>query len=235
MLAIIPAREGSKGLPNKNIKELHGYPMIAYTIQAALDSKDITRVIVSTDSNKIADISKMYGAEVPFLRASNLAKDDSHILDNYIYVLEQLYKNEGTEYTEFVALQPTSPFRTVEDIDNAIEIFHNKNVDSVISMTQEHHPIVWSRYINNDGRFYSVLPEVIDNRQVYQPSYFFNGAVYVYRSSLVKRREMYTDNSVSYVMPRDRSIDIDTIDDFDYAEYMLNENRIKLPQPKLVK
>src|SRR5690606_22892236 len=151
--AIIPARGGSKGLPGKNVKLLNGKPMIAYTIEAALNSKSISRVIVSTDDIAIAEVAKSYGAEVPFMRPVDLATDDAKSIDVYTYTIKRLEKEEDILIREIIVLQPTSPFRTAQHIDEAIELYLEKKADSVISYCNEHHPIFWHKYIKEDGRF----------------------------------------------------------------------------------
>jgi len=221
MLAIIPAREGSKGVVGKNIKPLGGIPLIAHTIKAAIKSKKIDRVIVSTDSQAIADISKEYGAEVPFLRPKSISQDDSLILDNYKYMLERLKIEKGEIIKSFVALQPTSPFRNSFDIDAAVKLFCENKTDSVISFTQELHPPEWNRIVNNDNTFSNFITEEIYNRQVYNSLYRFNGAVYVYKSNLIENSIMYNETSLAYVIPEERALDIDTENDFMYAEFLI--------------
>ena len=214
MLAIIPAREGSKRVVGKNIRPLGGIPLIAHTIKAAIKSKKIDRVIVSTDSQSIADISMEYGAEVPFLRPKSIARDETVMLDVFKYILERLKIENGEIIDSFVALQPTSPFRNSSDIDSAIELFCNNNTDSVISFTKEAHPPEWNRIINHDSTFSNFITEEI---------YRFNGAVYVYKSELIKNSLMYNDTSLAYVIPEERSLDIDTENDFMYAEFLINK------------
>lgn len=223
MIAIIPARGGSKGLPGKNIRPLAGKPLIAYTIIEALKSKYITRVIVSTDDQKIADIAKKYGAEVPFLRPDFLASDTAKAIDNYIYTIDRLSKESGEVINEFVVLQPTSPLRTVEDVDGAIEMFFAKKADSVISYTKEAHPVTWHKYIDKDHHFVNIFPDNIDNRQSNRVSYYPNGAVYVFFKDFIKEGNYYSENSFCYVMPRERSVDIDFLEDFQYAEFLINQ------------
>ena len=144
MIAIIPARKGSKGLPGKNIKDLIGKPMIAYSIEEALKSKHIKEVVISTDCKEIQEVALKFGAKSPFLRPEHLATDNAKAVDNYIYVIDRLNKEFGYDVKDFVVLQPTSPLRKVEDIDGSIELFKGKNADSVISFTEEHHPIAVS-------------------------------------------------------------------------------------------
>ena len=222
MIAIIPARGGSKGLPGKNILPLCGKPMIAYTIEAAKQSKYIDRVIVSTDDQKIAEIALQYGAEVPFLRPDFLASDTAQAVDNYIYTIERLSKEWNTPIEEFVVLQPTSPLRIAEDIDGAIEMFMEKQADSVISYTPEAHPIRWHKYLDENNAFVDIFDTSIANRQDLKTSYYPNGAVYVFRFSMIKERKYYTDKSYGFVMPRVRSVDIDYKEDFDYVEFIMS-------------
>lgn len=221
MIAIIPARGGSKGLPGKNVRPLNGKPLIAYAIEEALKAKHIDRVVISTDDDEIAKVAVQYGAELPFMRPAELASDTAMAIDNYIYTVNRLEKESGTSIDAFVVLQPTSPLRIAEDIDGAIELFKEKEADSVISYTQEAHPISWHKYLDEDGRFVDILESNINNRQANRTSYYPNGAVYVFRSSMIRDRKYYTEKSYAYVMPRIRSVDIDFIEDFEYAEFLL--------------
>ena len=130
MLAIIPARGGSKGIPRKNIKFLDGKPLIAYTIEAALQAKSVNKVIVSTEDQEIAEIAKKYGAEIPFMRPKKFATDTSSAPDVYIYTIRQLEKILNKKIEAFIALLPTSPLRTGRDIDRAVKIFLEKTQDT---------------------------------------------------------------------------------------------------------
>lgn len=224
MIAIVPARGGSKGLPGKNIKDLLGKPMISYTIEEALKSKYITEVIISTDCKKIEKVAIKYGAKSPFLRPEYLATDSAKAIDNYIYTIDRLNKEFAYDIKDFVLLQPTSPLRTVEDIDKSIELFKDKNADSVVSYTEEHHPIEWHKYITEDKKFENIFEEKLLNRQEIKKSYFPNGAVFVFDYELIKQGKYYSDNSYAYVMPRNRSVDVDTIEDFKYIEFLMRGN-----------
>lgn len=224
MIAIVPARGGSKGLPGKNIKMLCGKPMIAYTIEAAKKSKYINHVIVSTDDEQIAKIAVQYGADVPFLRPDFLASDNAQAIDNYIYTIERLSKEWNIPIEEFVVLQPTSPLRIVEDIDGAIEMFIQKKADSVISYTSEAHPVCWHKYIDENNAFIDIFESTIANRQDFKKSYYPNGAIYVFRSSMIRNRKYYTGKSYAYIMPRNRSVDVDYQEDFDYVEFLLSRH-----------
>lgn len=222
MIAIIPARGGSKGLPGKNIKKLLGKPLIAWTIDAAKKSKYIDRIIVSTEDEEIAEIAKSYGAEVPFLRPDELASDTAMAIDNYIYTIGRLQKEEKIEIPEFVVLQPTSPLRLSSDIDDAISLYKEKCADSVISYTKEAHPIAWHKYLTDEGQLLDILPNTIANRQENRVSYYPNGAIYIFKTKLINSRSYTSDRTYAYIMPRNRSVDIDYQEDFDYVEFILS-------------
>jgi len=226
MIAIIPARGGSKGLPGKNIKNLDGQPLIYYTIQAALESKSIDRVIVSTDCTEIASISKELGAEVPWLRPVELANDDAKAIDVYMHAINWLRDDVEGAIENICVLLPTCPLRNADDIDKAIELFISKKADSVVSFTREHHPISWHKHVNEDLSFSNIGEDLLKNRQEERVSYFPNGSIYIFKSQLLFAGKYYSERSYAYIMPKNRSVDIDYIDDFLYAEYLLNyENR----------
>ncbi|WP_299672235.1 acylneuraminate cytidylyltransferase family protein [uncultured Polaribacter sp.] len=227
MIAIIPARGGSKGLPGKNIKLLDGKPMIAYTIEAAKKSKNIDRVIVSTDSKEIAEIAIKFGAEVPFLRPEHLATDTALAVDNYIYTIDKINKDNNTQEESVVILQPTSPLRSTKDIDGAIDLFKKKNADSVISFCKENHPIKWHKNIKEDGSIVSIFEDTIANRQEEVPTYYPNGAVFVFNFSFLKFKKYYSEKSYAFIMNRLNSVDIDVIDDFEYAEFLIKKRKKK--------
>lgn len=225
MIAIVPARGGSKGLPGKNIKPLAGKPMIAYTIEAAQKSRYISDIIISTDDSEIYEIALSYGAKATFLRPPELATDAAKAVENYIYTIERLNSEFGYHIDAFVVLQPTSPLRESGDIDRAIELFENKKADSVVSYTQEDHPIAWHKYLSEDHKFENIFDETIENRQAMRPSFYPNGAIFVFRFDLIKQKKYYSNHSYAYVMPKKRSVDIDTIDDFEYAEYLMKKRQ----------
>ncbi|KOY50666.1 cytidylyltransferase domain-containing protein [Polaribacter dokdonensis] len=225
MIAIIPARSGSKGLPGKNIKLLEGKPMIAYTIEAALKAKKVEKVIVSTNSDEIAQISLKHGAEVPFLRPEHLASDTALAIDNYIYTIDKLNDENNCSIENLIVLQPTSPLRTSVDIDLAIELFDKKEADSVVSYCKEAHPIKWHKHINGDGLIIPIFDEKLSNRQEELPTFYPNGAIFIFKYSFLKSRKYYSDKSYAYIMDRKNSIDIDFMEDFEYAEYLLKKDK----------
>lgn len=121
-------------------------------------------------------------------------------------------------------MQPTSPLRTTEDIDGAIKLFYHKKADSVISYTEEYHPIMWHKYITQEGKFENIFDEKLLNRQDYQITHFPNGAIFVFDYELIKRKLYYSESSYAYIMPRSRSVDVDTLEDFRYAEFLIQRN-----------
>jgi CMP-N,N'-diacetyllegionaminic acid synthase len=224
MIALIPARGGSKGLPGKNIRPLNGRPLIGWTILAAVQSKNIDRVIVSTDDEAIAEVARGFGAEIPFMRPPTLAKDSSLAIETYVYTINRLV-NDGATVDAITILLPTAPLRTSADIDASIELFNTKNADSVISYYKAPHPVQWHKYIDEKGVLRSVLPEgdMLLNRQTHSETYLPNGAIYVFRADLVvNQRKYYSDRTFPYIMPIERSVDIDTLQDFELAEFYLS-------------
>lgn len=222
MIALIPARGGSKGLPGKNTKLLFGKPLIAYAIESALNSKYITQVYVSTDSEEIAEIAKKYGAKVPFLRPSYLASDEALAVDTYLFMLDK-WQESGENVDSFIILQPTSPLRTSKNIDEAIELFQSKNASSVISYTEENHPVSWHKYVNDDLTFSTIFEEELLNRQQKRKTFYPNGAVFIFKTELIREKKYYNENSFAYLMSRYNSVDIDTLEDFEYVEFLITK------------
>ena len=215
-------------MPKKNIKELAGAPLISYTIKAAKKSEFITRVIVSTDSEEIADVARKYGAEVPFLRPAELATDDAKAIDVYLYTIERLNLENDEQINEFLVLLPTSPLRNYMDIDQAIKIFKKKNADSVISVTETEYPPQWIKRISEKGVLEDYFQGMNNlNRQEYEKTYIPNGAIYIFKYNVLKKEyNYYTDKTYPYIMPNIRSIDIDTPLDFMIAEYLIKNNLV---------
>ena len=224
MLAIVPARSGSKGLPGKCTRLFNGKPLILHTIEAGLNADCITELIVSTDSKSIYDLAIENGASETFLRPDYLATDTSNAIDTYNYTIERIEASRGRAIEEFVVLLPTAPLRIAQDIDAAYDIFIEKGADSVVSYTESLHPLEWFQFINKDGVLESVCDQLsIDNRQALNCTYVPNGAIYFFKTSLIKQGNYYSKKSYPYVMPRCRSVDIDTIDDFEYAEFLMSK------------
>lgn len=224
MLAIIPARSGSKGIPRKNITLVAGKPLIAYTILTALKTGHLERVIVSTDSPKIASIARSFGAKVPFLRPASLAKDETPGILPILHALHWLEENEGYRPCYVICLQPTSPLRAVEDIENVIRIAEAKKAESLISVSPAKDHPYWMKKMDRKGRLrdFIALNRPIPRRQVLPRIYALNGAIYLARREvLLNRRTWYTKRTYAYVMPCERSLDIDTPWDLHLADLIL--------------
>lgn len=226
MLAIIPARGGSKGLPGKNIKLLNNKPLIAYTIEQALLCKEITDVFVTTDCAEIAEVARNYGAWVPELRPSHLAEDNSTTLDVLEYVLNYLKINFDKSYESFIVLQPTSPLRNVEHIREAYAMYKNQNADSIISFTENSHSIFWNKFVNEEGRISRIFEETVSsNRQESKKAYYPNGSIYLINSNFfLKNRTLYSDNTYAYIMKKEVSFDIDDLFDFNIVQFLIQND-----------
>jgi CMP-N-acetylneuraminic acid synthetase len=220
IIAIIPARGGSKRIPKKNIKKLIDKPLIYYTISEAKKSKFISKIIVSTDSKQIEKIAKNLGTET-IIRPKKLAQDNSSSLDVVQHVIKNL---ESLNYFDIIILlQPTSPLRTVTDIDSAINLFLKSKCDSVIGMTEVTHPPEFMYRITNKKIKPLIKTKIKSKRRQDMPkTYQINGAIYICNRDLImKKHTMFGKNIVPYLMPIERSIDIDTMFDFDLAKTIL--------------
>jgi CMP-N-acetylneuraminic acid synthetase len=228
ILGLISARGGSKGIPYKNIKPLNGKPLIAYTIEQARESKCLTRLIVSTDDENIADMAKEYGAEVPFMRPNELAQDHTPGIDVVLHAIDWLNTNEGYCPDAIMLLQPTSPFRMAADIDNAVAIYNERNPLSLVSVCIADDNPYWMMSIN-DGILTPLFGHIDHTRRQDLPkAYKLNGAIYISSPAVLKeRRTFFTENTMPYIMPRERSMDIDDMLDFHIAEYLLKEGIIQ--------
>jgi N-acylneuraminate cytidylyltransferase/CMP-N,N'-diacetyllegionaminic acid synthase len=225
IMAIIPARKGSKGIINKNIVNLNGKPLIAWSIIAAKESKNIDRIIVSTDSEEIAKVALSYGAEVPFIRPIELAQDETLGMEVVLHVVEWLASNENyvSDYT--MLLQPTSPLRGSCDINNAVDLLLNdKSSSSIISVSPvSQHPNLMVE-VDDSGimKLLGDLPMGSGDRHTYSALYALNGAIYIAKTRYLESyKTWYDDSSKAYVMPRERSVDIDTKEDLVVAEYYM--------------
>jgi CMP-N,N'-diacetyllegionaminic acid synthase len=225
VLTIIPARGGSKGIPRKNIKVINGEPLIAYTIKEAKKSKYISRIIVSTEDEEIAQISKKYGGEVPFLRPMELAEDNTPGIDPVIHCIEWLRNNEEYVPDYICLLQCTSPFRTSMQIDEAIEKIINLKGDSLVSICESEVSPYWMKKVEN-GKMKDFLEEVpaFARRQDVPMVYRLNGAIYISKTEpLLKNRGWYTENTLPFIMDKISSVDIDDMMDFRFSEFLMKE------------
>lgn len=225
ILGVVTARRGSKTLPWKNIKMLGDKPLIAYSVLAAKKSRLVTHLIVSTDDQSIADIAVRYGAEAPFIQPAELATDTSGHLEVMQYAIEFMEKKLGIVFDYAVILQPTSPFRLSEDIDETLKVLIDSKADSAVSLVEVEsgeHPIKAKRLENGMVVPYYEKEKEGLRRQDFPKAYKRSGAVYAMRRDLLmKEGRLYGDKIVGHIVPQDRSIDIDTHLDWVKAEYML--------------
>lgn len=220
-LAIIPARSGSKGVKDKNIRLLKGKPLMAYSIDAAVKSGVFDTVMVSTDSELYARIAVESGAEVPFLRSKENSSDTAGSWDTVAEILER-YGQNGEIYDTFCLLQPTSPFRNAEDIKKAYEIYEERSALAVVSVCELEHPLAWCGTLPEDFSLDGFLSRAhTQQRQKQEKGYRVNGAIYIVSvPEFYKDRFFYRKGGFAYIMDRERSIDIDTENDFKYAEFL---------------
>ena len=224
IIAIIPARGGSKGLPRKNVRLLNNKPLIYYTIREALGSKSLDRIIVSTEDKEITELAKAYGAEV-ITRPAELAKDDTPILSVFQHAIQHLEEVEHYHPEVIVILQPTSPLRIAEDIDGVIEKFLQTDCDSVVSVCEVECPPQWMYTLKGDRLQPVIKEEKKTFRQQDVPeAYRLNGTVYVtHRDVIMKQNTVMGNDTRAYIMPLERSIDIDTETDFKLAEVLMRQ------------
>ena len=221
ILAVITARAGSKRLPNKNILDLAGKPLIAWTIQHAKRSKFIDKIIVSTDSIKIKDISEKYGAEVPFIRPKELSTDSA----NSISVLKHAISYYKNKFDYILLLQPTSPLRKTHDIDNAIRLL-GINAKAIVSVCETEHSPLWTNVLPKDLSMSNFLKkEYINKRSQDLPKYYrINGAMYIAQIDyFYKYNGFFGNKTKAHIMPQNRSIDIDTDIDYKICKNILNK------------
>jgi len=220
VLAIIPARGGSKGIPRKNIVELAGKPLIAWSIIEAAKSAYIDRLVVSSEDEEIIRVAREWGAEAPFVRPAELSGDDTPGIDPVLHAIESL---PGYDYV--VLLQPTSPLRSVEDIDSAIALCLETGNDFCVSVCRAQESPWWMVTLDGKGK---IAPLMADDgryprRQDLPEVYAYNGAVYVGKcDSLLRDRSFFADPT-GYVMPLERSVDIDSASDLDLAAALLRK------------
>ena len=221
MLVLIPARLGSKGLKNKNIKNFHGKPLIAHTIIAAKKVKKVNRIIVVTESKKIKKIAEKFGAEVPFLRPKRLATSSSLAIDSYIYTIKKIQKNEKKKIRTFMVLLPTSPLRNSNHITKALNKFNSKKHDSLISVSRSDVPISWNKILDKKGFLKEIFIEngILKNRQHSRASYIPNGAIYIFKFNLLEKYRKYIfKKTIAFIMDKRNSIDIDNVREFNLAK-----------------
>ena len=224
VLAIIPARGGSKGVKRKNITSLGGLPLIAHTLKAVNGVRHEIDHIVSTEDEEIKEVSVRYGGYVPFLRPVELAMDDTNIVD----VINDILVKMDKDYEYIMLLQPTAPLRTADDIDAVLELAILHNADSVCSFAkmETYHPW-YMYYLKSGGRIRQIVPTKPGRpRQEFPEVLWRNGAVYLVKTEFFKENEKFiTGDCVPYVMPPERSVNIDTRDDLLLAEFYIEKSK----------
>jgi CMP-N-acetylneuraminic acid synthetase len=221
-LAIIPARGGSKRLPRKNVLDLGGKPLIAWTIEAALGCPFLDEVMVTTDDIEIAEVAKRHGAKVPFLRPANLASDKATSFDSIKHAIDFYQHELGKEFDFIVLLQPTSPLRKARDISDAIELLEQKNADAIISVCEVDHSPLWMNTLPDNLSMDKFIRDDVKNvrSQDLPKNYRLNGAIYICRTTeLLKNGTFFIlENIFAYIMNRETSVDIDDFSDLALAK-----------------
>lgn len=221
-LAIIPARSGSKGLKDKNIKLLNGKPLLAYSIEAAYKSKLFNEIMVSTDSDKYAQIAVAWGANVPFLRSSDLSTDTASSWDVVKETIER-YREIGREFDTVALLQPTSPLRTSEDIIAGYSKMKEKDANAIVAVCETEHSPLWANTLPEDSSLTDFISKDVLNmpRQSLPTYYRINGALYIVKTEfLLSTNDIYSGRCYAVIMSKDHSIDIDNEIDFKLAEIL---------------
>jgi len=228
ILGLIPARGGSKGVPHKNIIDINGKPLIVYTIETALRAKEkglLEDVVVSTDDETIMRISMNAGASVPFIRPDYLSDDKAKSVDAIIHAIE-FFKRQNKEYDAVMLLQPTTPLRNVEDICDAIEIFEKEKCDSLISCYKEEHIRDTVSYHKKGNISIPLSPyhNKGKRRQEEDDVYVRNGAIYLSKTNYILLNHLvFCDEPAIYVMPKNRSVNIDCMDDVEMLRWQLSK------------
>ena len=226
ILGIIPARSGSKGIQNKNIYEFNSNPLMFWTFQAANQSKLLDMVIFSSDSKEYISIAKKNGIDAPFLRPDGISTDSTSSAEVVIHAIDWVEKNLNIVPTYILYLQPTSPLRTYKDIDNSILLAKKNNAHSVISVNRaDKHPYFYKE-LNSEGKIshFAPLKNPTPRRQELEEYYVLNGAIFLVKTKFIKQGDWYGKNSFAYIMSKERSIDIDSLDDIKLANYYINNN-----------
>lgn len=226
VLAIILARGGSKRVPGKNIRPVFGKPLIVWSIEAAKKSKYIDRIIVSTDDNKIAQVAKKFGAEAPFIRPPELSSDTATSVSAILHTLNWIKERENKKYDLFILLQPTSPLRTSQQLDESLEnIAGNNKAYTLVSVTKVNQTPFWMKTINKQGFIEDFLEDkrsgASTRSQDLPTIYIPNGAIYIAKINIfLKSNQLYTKKTIPFIMDRIYSADIDEEADIEFTEAM---------------
>lgn len=224
VLALIPARGGSKGLPGKNTREFAGKPLVAWTIDAARSSQYVDAVILSSDDDQIIAVAKAFGCAVPFKRAPHLATDTATSAD---VIIDALGRCPG--YDIVVLLQPTSPLRFAQDIDAALELFISSNMSACVSVCEAQESPYWMFTMSDQSSLVPLIAGAAKRRrQDLPPCYSLNGAIYIAEARwFASTCDFMSERTAAYLMPVTRSIDIDTMADFEMAELAFKQEQVK--------
>lgn len=229
MLGLIPARGGSKRIPRKNLALLSGKPLLAWTIKSGLESEQVDRLVVSTEDDEIARVAEEWGAEVPFRRPVDLAQDTTSASEVLLHALNWFDEHEGFRPRYALLLQPTSPFRSAEDIDGAFRLAESRAARAVVSVTPSRFRPNWMKTVTPDGRLTGLSdsdgppPTRRDPPQVYA----LNGAIYLtLRDAFLEENTFYTSRTYAYVMPPERSLDIDIPWDLYLANLIMRDMEV---------
>ena len=226
---------GSKGVPRKNIIEVGNLPLIAYKIISTKKCKYDNRLIVSTDDVEIADVARQYGAEVPFMRPDYLASDTASSMDVVNHAREWIEANDSYKYEYICLLEPSSPFLTGEDLNNALDLLISKRADTLLGMKEVEVSRKFIHPLDSDGGLAYFYDEIknMDNvrRQDQQPEYTMNGCIYIAKWDYFKQNHLFhSRNSVPYIMPPEKSIEIDSIIDLEFARFLVKKNIIDVTE-----
>lgn len=233
VLFVIAARGGSKGVPRKNIKLLGGMPLIAYKIISAQKCQYDKRIIVSTDDDEIADISKKYGADVPFIRPKELATDSASSIDVVLHAMDWVSENDTRKYDYVCLLEPSSPFASYRDLDEALRILDECRGDTLLGMKEVEVTTNFIHPLDENGglsEFYYALENLSSlRRQDQKREYTMNGCMYISRwNYFVKNKMFHSVKSIPYIMPEEKSIEIDTLFDYEIARMLIEKKVIDL-------
>jgi CMP-N,N'-diacetyllegionaminic acid synthase len=233
VLAVIPARGGSKGLPGKNIRQLGDLPLIGYAVKCALNCPEVSKVICTTDSETIANVAKHMGADVPFMRPDNLATDTSAMWPVIQHALEAATEHYQTEFQSVLLLDPTSPGRTPTDVAEAIKNLEaDPTADGVIGVSEPEFNPIWHCVVEQDGYMHDLVPEgrTFTRRQDLPSVYRINASIYLWRANFVRNSTNWREGkSLMHIIPESRAVHVDTPEDFKHAEQALADGLIWLP------
>lgn len=235
LLAVIPARGGSKGLPGKNIRPFAGLPLIAHSILLAKMCREIDRVIVSTDALEIASVSRQFGAEVPFIRPAELAQDETPIWQVLQHALARVEEQDGVRYDAFLFLDPTSPAREPADITGALRRLQDTpSADGIIGVSRPDFNPIWHCVMERDGWMVDLMGNGAgyEHRQEVPPVYRINGSLYIWRAEFMRTHHQAwrkTGKHLLYEIPEFRAMSIDTAHDFERAELLVKNGLITFP------